>query len=73
MSLYFCLSLCVCVADFGFARYLQGNTMAATLCGSPMYMVSHLQFPVSLFPKPAALISVTCLTAPSHLCGVKHG
>ena len=27
-------------ADFGFARYLQANTMAATLCGSPMYMVS---------------------------------
>ena len=29
-------------ADFGFARYLQSNTMAATLCGSPMYMVSTL-------------------------------
>ena len=27
-------------ADFGFARHLQTNTMAATLCGSPMYMVS---------------------------------
>jgi len=27
-------------ADFGFARYLQNNMMAATLCGSPMYMVS---------------------------------
>ena len=27
-------------ADFGFARYLQTNMMAATLCGSPMYMVS---------------------------------
>lgn len=26
-------------ADFGFARYLQNNMMAATLCGSPMYMV----------------------------------
>lgn len=26
-------------ADFGFARYLQHNMMAATLCGSPMYMV----------------------------------
>uniref|UniRef100_W5JYH4 non-specific serine/threonine protein kinase n=1 Tax=Astyanax mexicanus TaxID=7994 RepID=W5JYH4_ASTMX len=30
-------SICVKL-DFGFARYLQGNTMAATLCGSPMYM-----------------------------------
>uniref|UniRef100_A0A8C2ZY99 non-specific serine/threonine protein kinase n=1 Tax=Cyclopterus lumpus TaxID=8103 RepID=A0A8C2ZY99_CYCLU len=29
------------IADFGFARHLQTNTMAATLCGSPMYMVSH--------------------------------
>lgn len=28
------------IADFGFARYLQSNMMAATLCGSPMYMVS---------------------------------
>ena len=28
------------VADFGFARHLQNNMMAATLCGSPMYMVS---------------------------------
>lgn len=32
---------CFCpAADFGFARYLQSNMMAATLCGSPMYMVS---------------------------------
>lgn len=29
-------------ADFGFARYLQNNMMAATLCGSPMYMVRTL-------------------------------
>jgi serine/threonine-protein kinase ULK/ATG1 len=27
-------------ADFGFARYLTGADMAATLCGSPLYMVS---------------------------------
>lgn len=41
LSPSFRLSLSPCVlADFGFARYLQGNTMAATLCGSPMYMVS---------------------------------
>ena len=26
-------------ADFGFARFLQDGVMAATLCGSPMYMV----------------------------------
>lgn len=29
------------VADFGFARFLQDGVMAATLCGSPMYMVSE--------------------------------
>lgn len=34
------LPLFLFVADFGFARYLQNNMMAATLCGSPMYMVS---------------------------------
>lgn len=27
------------IADFGFARFLQDGVMAATLCGSPMYMV----------------------------------
>lgn len=34
-------------ADFGFARYLQSNMMAATLCGSPMYMVSVLLCPAA--------------------------
>ena len=28
-------------ADFGFARFLQDGVMAATLCGSPMYMVRN--------------------------------
>lgn len=28
------------IADFGFARFLEEGNMAATLCGSPMYMVS---------------------------------
>jgi len=27
------------LADFGFARFLEDGSMAATLCGSPMYMV----------------------------------
>jgi len=27
------------LADFGFARFLHGEMMAMTLCGSPMYMV----------------------------------
>ncbi|XP_027890539.1 serine/threonine-protein kinase ULK1a isoform X1 [Xiphophorus couchianus] len=30
------------IADFGFARHLQLNTMAATLCGSPMYMAPEV-------------------------------
>ncbi|XP_078680406.1 serine/threonine-protein kinase ULK1-like isoform X1 [Branchiostoma floridae x Branchiostoma belcheri] len=30
------------IADFGFARYLQSNMMAATLCGSPMYMAPEV-------------------------------
>ena len=36
--------LFVSLADFGFARFLQDGVMAATLCGSPMYMVMILQF-----------------------------
>lgn len=35
-----CASCLRSTADFGFARYLHSNMMAATLCGSPMYMVS---------------------------------
>uniref|UniRef100_A0A3Q2Q5Z0 non-specific serine/threonine protein kinase n=1 Tax=Fundulus heteroclitus TaxID=8078 RepID=A0A3Q2Q5Z0_FUNHE len=30
------------IADFGFARHLQINAMAATLCGSPMYMAPEV-------------------------------
>ncbi|XP_063752799.1 serine/threonine-protein kinase ULK1a isoform X2 [Eleginops maclovinus] len=33
---------CLKIADFGFARHLQTNTMAATLCGSPMYMAPEV-------------------------------
>ena len=33
---------CNIAADFGFAGFLPGEMMAATLCGSPMYMVSTL-------------------------------
>ena len=36
--------LSVFLADFGFARFLQDGVMAATLCGSPMYMVMIKQF-----------------------------
>jgi serine/threonine protein kinase len=27
------------IADFGFARYIHQESLAATLCGSPLYMV----------------------------------
>lgn len=37
------------IADFGFARYLHSNMMAATLCGSPMYMVSDSVFQIMVF------------------------
>lgn len=30
------------IADFGFARFLPGEMMAATLCGSPMYMAPEV-------------------------------
>lgn len=36
------VNTCIKIADFGFARHLQTNTMAATLCGSPMYMAPEV-------------------------------
>ncbi|XP_062273170.1 serine/threonine-protein kinase ULK1a isoform X1 [Scomber scombrus] len=36
------INTCIKLADFGFARHLQTNTMAATLCGSPMYMAPEV-------------------------------
>ncbi|XP_055335602.1 serine/threonine-protein kinase unc-51-like [Paramacrobiotus metropolitanus] len=35
-------SLQLKIADFGFARFLQDGVMAATLCGSPMYMAPEV-------------------------------
>ncbi|CDQ66552.1 unnamed protein product [Oncorhynchus mykiss] len=37
-----CIKIGRGVSDFGFARYLQNNMMAATLCGSPMYMAPEV-------------------------------
>uniref|UniRef100_A0A8B9K6I9 non-specific serine/threonine protein kinase n=1 Tax=Astyanax mexicanus TaxID=7994 RepID=A0A8B9K6I9_ASTMX len=45
------------IADFGFARYLQSNMMAATLCGSPMYMVSRSVWYVIVHESLCALFS----------------
>jgi len=30
------------IADFGFARHLEGSSMAETLCGSPLYMAPEI-------------------------------
>lgn len=35
-------SITLKIADFGFARFLQDGNMAATLCGSPMYMAPEV-------------------------------
>uniref|UniRef100_A0A670JTJ2 non-specific serine/threonine protein kinase n=1 Tax=Podarcis muralis TaxID=64176 RepID=A0A670JTJ2_PODMU len=67
------------IADFGFARYLQSNMMAATLCGSPMYMApevimsQHYDAKADLWS--IGTIIYQCLTgkAPfqvSYLCGL---
>ena len=36
--------LSVKVADFGFARSMDPTDLAQTLCGSPLYMVSALDY-----------------------------
>lgn len=36
------LDFIVKLADFGFARFLEDGVMAATLCGSPMYMAPEV-------------------------------
>ena len=56
------------IADFGFARFLQDGVMAATLCGSPMYMVSsnHIEdfylktrlTMIKLFQAPEVIMSL---------------
>jgi len=46
------LLCCMSTADFGFARFLEDGMMAATLCGSPMYMVwSHRICALRIFTK----------------------
>ena len=47
------------IADFGFARFLQDGVMAATLCGSPMYMVSLI-----CTPQTAYKVAVYKVTSP---------
>ncbi|EHB08105.1 Serine/threonine-protein kinase ULK2 [Heterocephalus glaber] len=48
------------IADFGFARYLHSNMMAATLCGSPMYMASSPQDLRMFYEKNRSLIPRQC-------------
>lgn len=47
------------IADFGFARFLQDGNMAATLCGSPMYMVSA-PWNIFYFQKWTTLTQLYC-------------
>ncbi|KAI5612850.1 serine/threonine-protein kinase ULK1 isoform X1, partial [Silurus asotus] len=55
---------CIKIADFGFARHLQNNMMAATLCGSPMYMASIL-YPSSACV-PDSHVHILTLRRSSH-------
>jgi len=50
-------------ADFGFARFLQDGVMAATLCGSPMYMVSN----------SVLIIALSTLQSFSRSCSYSSG
>ena len=38
----FCFVFLFQIADFGFARYMEPNNLAATLCGSPLYMAPEI-------------------------------
>uniref|UniRef100_A0A668A0E3 non-specific serine/threonine protein kinase n=1 Tax=Myripristis murdjan TaxID=586833 RepID=A0A668A0E3_9TELE len=66
---------CIKIADFGFARHLQTNTMAATLCGSPMYMAPEVIMSQNYDAKAdlwsIGTIVFQCLTgkAPFHVSG----
>ncbi|KRZ87756.1 Serine/threonine-protein kinase unc-51 [Trichinella sp. T8] len=54
------------IADFGFARFLQEGVMAATLCGSPMYMapevIMSLQYDAKADLWSIGTIVFQCLT-----------
>ncbi|XP_055385850.1 serine/threonine-protein kinase unc-51 [Condylostylus longicornis] len=60
------------IADFGFARFLHDGVMAATLCGSPMYMapevIMSLQYDAKADLWSLGTIVYQCLTgkAPFH-------
>ena len=54
------------IADFGFARFLSDGVMAATLCGSPMYMapevIMSLQYTAKADLWSLGTIVFQCLT-----------
>jgi serine/threonine protein kinase len=37
------------IADFGFARFMEPQSVASTLCGSPLYMVRPYTRPRTFF------------------------
>lgn len=42
-------SATVKIADFGFARCVRPQSLADTVCGTPLYMVSLLRMPARMF------------------------
>lgn len=56
----------ISLSDFGFARFLQEGNMAATLCGSPMYMapevIMSLQYDAKADLWSLGTIVFQCLT-----------
>ncbi|CAL4075490.1 unnamed protein product [Meganyctiphanes norvegica] len=60
------LQITLKIADFGFARFLQDGVMAATLCGSPMYMapevIMSLQYDAKADLWSLGTIVFQCLT-----------
>ena len=64
------------IADFGFVKYVEEASVAATMCGTPLYMVSapdsdpgshHVLTPLSFHRRPRSW--TTTSTTPRWTCG----
>lgn len=60
--------LCIFSADFGFARFLQDGVMAATLCGSPMYMVGLCFFLYEYLCRGGSSVKIDFASSVSRAC-----